>query len=102
MLGVSRRGVRGGAWPVLLFGMFLCVLGIPAVTQAAEGGTADVPLLRQLPAVGDGLQEATPFIRDTKLNLHLRTYYFYQQNTNGPFNQAWTGGACPRWAAHRC
>ncbi|MCJ7641670.1 MAG: OprD family porin [Desulfobacterales bacterium] len=50
-----------------------------------------------LPWVKEKLKNTPAFFRDTKLNLNLRTYYFYRDNYPGatpPINEAWAlGGA---------
>jgi len=40
------------------------------------------------------LQDTTPFLRDTKLDLNVRSYYFYKDNYGQSINGAWAlGGA---------
>jgi hypothetical protein len=52
---------------------------------------------RFFPWLKEQLKDTPAFFRDTKLNLNLRTYYFYRDNYTGttpPKNEAWTlGGA---------
>jgi hypothetical protein len=38
------------------------------------------------------LKDLPPFIRDTDLNLQLRTYYFFQQDLDRSYKEAWAGG----------
>ena len=49
------------------------------------------------PQLKEQLKDMNPFFRDTKLDVNLRTYYFYQDNypnTNPEVNEAWAiGGA---------
>jgi hypothetical protein len=46
------------------------------------------------PGLREWLQAAPPFIRDTTLEVHLRTYYRYNQNFDATINEAWAlGGA---------
>jgi hypothetical protein len=40
----------------------------------------------------DKLKDMPPFIRDTDLNLQLRTYYFFQQELDHSYKEAWAGG----------
>ncbi len=57
---------------------FMEKLGLPPV----------FPLLKQK------LQDTPPFFRDTKLDLNVRSYYFYRDNDSQSINGAWTlGGA---------
>ncbi|MFZ0854264.1 MAG: hypothetical protein WAO08_34320, partial [Hyphomicrobiaceae bacterium] len=39
----------------------------------------------------------SPFLRDTTLEWHPRTYYFDRENFDGSRNQAWAGGG---WLAY--
>ena len=46
------------------------------------------------PQLREELKDTTPFLRDTKLDLNLRTYYLLQENTGVGNKEAWTiGGA---------
>jgi hypothetical protein len=46
------------------------------------------------PWLKEQLKDAPPFLRDTKLNLNLRTYYFYRDNYDDSVSEAWAlGGA---------
>jgi hypothetical protein len=49
------------------------------------------------PQLKEELKDADPFFRDTKLDVNLRTYYFYRDNypnSNPQINEAWAiGGA---------
>ena len=38
------------------------------------------------------LKDMPPFIRDTHLNLQLRTYYFFDEGLDGTYKEAWAGG----------
>jgi hypothetical protein len=53
-------------------------------------------------------KDLPPFISDMRLNLQLRTLYFFQQNLDNSYNEAWAGGGgldyqsgwfCDRFAA---
>ena len=48
-----------------------------------------VPLTQ---ALKDKLKDAPSFFRDTKLDVNLRTYYFYQDNFDSSKNQGWALG----------
>jgi hypothetical protein len=49
------------------------------------------------PSIKEKLKDTTPFLRDTKLDLNIRTYYFFRDNyagSNPQINAAWAlGGA---------
>jgi outer membrane porin, OprD family len=53
------------------------------------------PLPRFFPWVKEQLKDTPPFFRDTKLNLNVRSYYFYRQKYGtDSFSEAWAlGGA---------
>lgn len=40
----------------------------------------------------DKLKDMPPFIRDTDLNLQLRTYYFFQEDLDRSYKEAWAAG----------
>jgi hypothetical protein len=40
----------------------------------------------------DKLKDMPPFLRDTDLNLQLRTYYFFQQELDRSYKEAWAAG----------
>ena len=46
------------------------------------------------PRLKEGLEDTPAFFRDTKLDVNLRTYYFWQENTGRSIKEAWAlGGA---------
>lgn len=62
---------------------------------------ADVaaPQLRLLvPGLAEGMEQLSPFFRDTSLKLHLRSFYFNRLNSDGTRNEAWALGG---WLAYR-
>jgi hypothetical protein len=57
------------------------------------------PLLRRaFPDLETGLRGLPPFVRDTDLNLHFRTFYFGRKNTDDTDNEAWAIGG---WLEYR-
>jgi hypothetical protein len=49
---------------------------------------------RFFPWLKEQLKDTTPFLRDTKLDLNIRSYYFYRANYDNAVNEAWAlGGA---------
>ena len=51
------------------------------------------PILREhVPGLRKGMEDLSPFLRDTILNLHARSFYFNRQNTNDTANEAWALG----------
>ena len=63
--------------------------------QLPAGG---VPWLRRIPGVAEEMNSLTPFLRDTSLNVHFRTFYFDRLNSNGTTNEAWAFGG---WLAYK-
>ena len=57
--------------------------------QLPSGG---VPLLRRIPGVAETMDKLPPFLRDTTLNVHFRTFYFDRLNSNDTTNEAWAFG----------
>ena len=55
-----------------------------------QGETAEVP--RFFPWLKEQLKDTPPFFRDTKLNLNVRTYYFYREKYDNAVNEAWALG----------
>ena len=56
-------------------------------------------LLRQaIPSFDEWLKEQTPFIRDSSLRLHLRSFYFDRLNSDDTRNEAWAFGG---WLAYQ-
>jgi hypothetical protein len=57
------------------------------------------PLLRRyVPEIQERLEKLPPFIRDTDLNLHFRTFYFDRTNPDDSVNEAWAIGG---WLEYR-
>jgi len=53
----------------------------------------DVPLLRRfVPGLADWMNGLPPFLRDTSIKLHPRTFYFNRLNSNDTQNEAWAFG----------
>ena len=59
----------------------------------------DLPLLRRVvPGLATGMEQLPPFLRDTALSLHLRTFYFNRLNPDDTQNEAWAFGG---WLAYQ-
>ena len=56
------------------------------------------PLERLFAPVKEAMKDLPPFLRDTDLKIHFRTYYFNRTNPNGTENEAWAFGG---WLAYR-
>ena len=71
-------GSRGSAASVLVLAL---MLGAPAWGE--EPAPEDAPWLRRwVPELRQEMEELPPFFRDTKLNLHLRTFYLNRTRTS--------------------
>jgi hypothetical protein len=51
------------------------------------------------PRLREGMSTLPPFLRDTDLNVRLRTFYFNRQNDDGTASEAWTGGGWIQYAS---
>ena len=96
------RRARGG---VLIVGVLLWAAPVHADhTADLHHGTtaAEEPppqfLRRYVPEIDERLKDLPPFLRNTTVNLHLRTFYFNRENSNDTFNEAWAGGG---WLEYR-
>jgi hypothetical protein len=69
------------------------VVGLAATTVAADGPPV-TPAAEPAPE----RESLDPFLRDTALTLHLRTFYFDGNQTRGTENEAWAGGG---WVSYR-
>jgi hypothetical protein len=67
--------------------------------EQAPAPERPAPLLRRyLPGLQKGMERLPAFIRDTDLNLHLRTFYFDRINPDDSVNEAWAIGG---WLEYR-
>lgn len=57
------------------------------------------PLERFFPRLRDERATLTPFLRDTDLNVRLRTFYFNRQNDDDTASEAWAGGGWIQYAS---
>jgi hypothetical protein len=77
----------------------LAVLATPFRSRAAEPGEPGWALLREtVPAIGSGMKELPPFLRDTDLFLNFRTYYRHNEPSPDVFQEAWAAGG---WLGYR-
>jgi hypothetical protein len=51
------------------------------------------------PTLREGMSKLPPFLRDTDLNVRLRTFYFNRQNDNDTVNEAWAFGGWVQYAS---
>jgi hypothetical protein len=72
----------------------LALLGGPA-TGWADDLPAEPWVRARFPELRRWVDTLPPFLRDTKLSVHLRTYYFDRENPDESRNEAWTIGLWP-------
>ncbi len=94
----NRSGARSHRRRLLALAALIACLWGQSPGWAAEDGGGDVPLLRNILDIAEGLKSLPAFLRDADLRLHLRTYYFNQRNSNDTINEAWAGGG---WLAYK-
>jgi hypothetical protein len=82
---------------VLVPALVAALSGLAPPASAADDSDV-TPLLRRIPGVARDLSRLPPFIRDTDLRLHLRTYYLNERNANDTISEAWAGGG---WLSYR-
>src|SRR5438309_2703772 len=57
------------------------------------------PLFRRIiPNLAEGMEQIPPFLRDTSVKLHLRSFYFNRLNSDDTQNEAWAFGG---WLAYK-
>jgi hypothetical protein len=56
------------------------------------------PLERLFAPLKEEMKTLPPFLRDTDLKIHFRSYYFNRENPNGTENEAWAFGG---WLGYR-
>ena len=91
---LSLDGRRGQKSAVLFAAFLSSACGMPASADAED--TFDAPLLRR--HATPRLAAMPPFLRDTDLRLHLRTYYLNERRADQAVSEAWAGGG---WLSYR-
>ncbi len=60
---------------------------------------AAAPLFRRIiPGLAEGMEQLPPFLRDSSVKLHLRSFYFNRLNSDDTQNEAWAFGG---WLAYK-
>jgi hypothetical protein len=96
----------GGSWTtpagrVLLLLTLLVGVVASARTVSAEDSPPpppSPPLVRLFEPLREYLEPLPPFLRDTDLRFHFRSYYFNRENPDGSDNEAWTFGG---WVSYQ-
>jgi hypothetical protein len=80
---------------VLLGGMAWA--GLAAAEDAPEPPPGP-PLERLFAPLKESIQDLPPFLRDTDLKIHFRSYYFNREKPDGSENEAWAFGG---WVSYK-
>src|SRR5215470_46644 len=79
------------------------VLPETEIVRSPDAAPAPPPEPKLLEAVIPGLQEGMsklpPFLRDTDLNVHFRTFYFNRQKDDGTASETWAMGGWIQYAS---
>jgi hypothetical protein len=88
------------SWGLLLLILLAGALAwtSPAVAEDDPPPPPAPPLERLFEPLRESMKNLPPFLRDTDLKIHFRTYYFNRTNPNGTENEAWAFGG---WLAYR-
>jgi hypothetical protein len=98
-LGRRTRGIwlqRACLALVLLFASLTSIR--PAAAEDAPPPPPAPPIERLFAPAREALKDLPPFLRDTDLKLHWRSYYFNRENPGGTENEAWAFGG---WASYK-
>jgi hypothetical protein len=99
-LNNSRCRRIGPGWRVseVLALILLGAAGWAAPVSAEDSPPPEEPVLeRVLPSLNEVMPTLPPFLRDTDLSLHLRTYYLDERKPSGTLSEAWAGGGWLRY-----
>jgi hypothetical protein len=64
----------------------------PAAAEDAPSPPASPPLVGLFAPAREALKDLPPFLRDTDLKIHFRSYYFNREKPDGSENEAWAFG----------
>src|SRR5262249_42092287 len=97
--GVPTRKRGASAWLLvaLLAGSAVCLQSAWA-DDAPPPPPSPSPLEILFPPAKELLAPLPPFLRDTDLKVHFRTYFFDRINPDGTQNEAWAFGG---WASYK-
>jgi hypothetical protein len=69
-----------------------------AASPQADSRDEQARLRKHSESVREGMRGLAPFLRDTRLDLQLRTYYLLREKPDGTEQEAWAAGG---WLAYR-
>jgi outer membrane porin, OprD family len=83
---------------LLVFLVGAVLWGGPAAAEDDPPPPPGPPLERLFAPLKEAIKDLPPFLRDTDLKIHFRSYYFNRENPDGTQNEAWAFGG---WLAYR-
>jgi hypothetical protein len=86
------------AWLVLTLLVGLAAWAGPAVAEDAPAPPPGPPLERLFAPLKAQMADLPPFLRDTDLKIHFRSYYFNREKPDDTENEAWAFGG---WLGYR-
>lgn len=96
----ERRRDRIGGRILLLLTALLGGMALASLAFAEDDPPPPPapPLERLFAPVKESMKDLTPFLRDTDLKIHFRTYYLNRENLSGAENEAWAFGG---WLSYK-
>jgi hypothetical protein len=94
----AGRISRQRPWVALVLTCAWLASSKPATAQDAPPPPPGPPIERLFAPAKEAMKDLPPFLRDTELTLHLRSYYFNRENPEGTHNEAAAFGG---WTSYR-
>jgi outer membrane porin, OprD family len=102
---MASSGIRGTMGALLQRACLALVLMFASLTSIGPAAADDAPppppgppIERLFAPLKEAMKDLPPFLRDTDLKLHFRSYYFNRENPEGTENEA---GAFGGWASYK-
>ena len=107
-----KIGRSMGCWTIIILAVSFMIVAVFTEARAEDEATLELPppatveetigpldmtfyeWAKRRPITNwfkDKLKDMPPFIRDTDLNLQLRTYYFFDEGLDRAYKEAWAG-----------
>ncbi len=108
-----KIGRSTGFWTIIILALSFMIVAVFTEIRAEDEATLEMPppatveetigpmdmtfyeWAKRRPITNwfkDKLKDMAPFIRDTDLNVQLRTYYFFDEGLDRSYKEAWAGG----------
>src|SRR5262249_36580575 len=88
----TRNKVAGRVSVLLVVLLAAAAWASLVVAEDAPPPPPAPPLERLFEPVKESMKDLPPFLRDTDLKIHFRTYYFNRESPSGTENEAWAFG----------